>query len=311
MSDTPYQIYDMTEHIPLQTLLDFTDFITSDHWLEGVPGGFLTNSPKRKVNAFGNGGYDTTYWTAQMKSASVTLHTRPNPLPPSFLAMIPHLKDLFKLSHPDAQITDDTFSIGVCNYYTEPDMYIAAHTDDNVWYPKECSAGTVFASITLYPHGQPDEPHFSRFQIHHNGKWHQVNLPHNSVMIMPSNIQHRVQPFLKSKTNHFKPRINVTFRSTFPKKIDPLMHLMAISNHARYYCIPHAITIPSSSGAEIDEILDAYINFCDKYNQPFDLHIRDRDRKTMIQKYRNLHYPPFRITNNMVTEVFETILQQK
>lgn len=74
MSDIPNSaIYDMATHIPPKVLKDFTDFITSDHWLEGVPGGFLTNSPKRKVHAFGNSGYETTHWTAQMKSASVQI----------------------------------------------------------------------------------------------------------------------------------------------------------------------------------------------------------------------------------------------
>ena len=60
-------LYDMEKNIPADVLQEFSDFMVTDHWLEGVPGGFLTNSPKRKVNAFGNGGYDTTYWTAQMR----------------------------------------------------------------------------------------------------------------------------------------------------------------------------------------------------------------------------------------------------
>ena len=35
------------------------------------------------------------------------------------------------------------------------------------------------------------------------GHWVQLDLPHNSVMIMPSNIQHRVQPFKKKDYNYF------------------------------------------------------------------------------------------------------------
>lgn len=124
---TSHAIYDMTQTIPSDVLDNFTKFIKTDHWLQGVPGGFLTNSPKRKVHAFGNGGYDTTYWTAQMKSSKATLHTKPNPLPQSFKDMIPHLKKLFLKTHPDAQLTDDTFTIGVCNYYTEPDIHCSTH----------------------------------------------------------------------------------------------------------------------------------------------------------------------------------------
>ena len=48
--------------------------------------------------------------------------------------MIPHLKKLFVSSSYDVQLTSETFSIGVCNYYSDPDMYIAAHTDDQIWY---------------------------------------------------------------------------------------------------------------------------------------------------------------------------------
>ena len=302
-------IYDMTTHIPKDVLTNFTNFITSDHWLEGVPGGFLTNSPKRKVHAFGNSGYETTHWTAQMKSASVTLHTHPNPLPESFKAISTHLKKLFKKTHPDAQLTDDTFSIGVCNYYTEPDMYIAAHTDDNPWYPEECRAGNVFASITLYPDGESEQ--YARFQVKVDGKWEQVDLPHNSVMIMPSSLEHRVQPFAKRNYKHFKPRINVTFRSVFPKEVNPLMNFMAVANHARYYCIPYAITFPYSKDVEgIDDIIEAYITFCDKYGKSFDVDIRDRDRKALVKKYRELSYPDFKVSNNMVPEAFETVLRE-
>ena len=71
------------------------------------------------------------------------------------------------------------------------------------------------------------------------------------------------------------------------------------------------MTIPSNINQESEIILTAYINFCDKYNKTFDVHIRDRHRKKLIQQYRNLPYPPFKITNNMVPELFETILREK
>ena len=306
---TSHKIYDMTKTIPSDVLDNFTKFITTDHWLDKVPGGFLTNSPKRKVHAFGNGGYDTTYWTAQMKSSKATLHTKPNPLPQSFKDMIPYLKTLFLKTYPDAQLTDDTFTIGVCNYYTEPDMYIAAHTDDNVWYPKECKAGNVFASITLYPEGEPEQGKFGRFQINEGDGWKQIDLRHNSVMIMPSSIEHRVQPFKKKDYKYYKPRINVTFRSVYPKDVNPLMNMMAISNHARYYCIPHAVTFQSDIDQDTRQIIiDTYSSFCKKYNKIFEVNERDRNRKSLIGIYRKLGYPNFRITNNMVAETFETLI---
>jgi len=39
------------------------------------------------------------------------------------------------------------------------------------------------------------------------------------------------------------------------------------------------------------------------------VHIKDRDRKSMIQKYRSFNFPHFRVTNNMVTELFEIALK--
>lgn len=296
----------MKEKIPTEILNNFCTFITTDHWLQGVPGGFCSNSPKRLVNAFGHGGYDTTYWTAKISCNKVTLHSKPNPLPQSFKDMIPYLKTLFKQSYPDATLTDDTFSIGVCNYYTEPDMYIAAHTDDNVWYPTECSAGPVFASITLYPKGEPTHQKFARFQIKENDTWKQVDLPDKSVMIMRSGIEHRVQKYKKCDYKHFKPRINVTFRSVYPKKVNPVMNAMAISNHARYYCMPIAITFPKNfCETTKKDIIDVYTRFASKYGHKVNVFIKDRDRKQNITTYRSYHYPNFRITNNMVAELFE------
>jgi len=303
-------IYDMKDKIPTEILDNFCKFITGNHWLQGVPGGFCSNSPKRLVNAFGNGDYDTTHWTGKISYNKVTLHTKPNPLPKCFSDMIPHLNKLFVHSYPDAQLTPGTFSIGVCNFYTDPDMYIAAHTDDNVWYPSECSAGPVFASLTLYPEGEPTNNKFARFQIKEEGEWKQVDLPDKSVMIMPSSIEHRVQKYKKCDYKHFKPRINVTFRSVYPKKVNPLMNAMAISNHARYYCIPVAITFPTNfCESTKQEIITIYKNFASKYGKKIDVHIKDRDRKSMIQKYRSFNFPHFRVTNNMVTELFEIALK--
>lgn len=302
-------IYNLINEIPENIVNNFCDFIKSDHWLEGVPGGFNTNTPKRKVNAFGSGDYKETHWTAKISANKVSLHSKPNPFPESFKDMIPYLKKIFKKTYSDAEMTEGTFSIGVCNYYTQPDMHIAAHTDDNIWYPSECDVGPVFASITLYPEGEPDPEHFARFQIKEDGVWRQINLSDKSVMIMPSCIEHRVLKHKKSQIPYFKPRINVTFRSTYPKKENPLMHLMAISNHARYYCMPIGITFPSNfCHKEMQVICHIYERFCKKYKTEFSIHIKDRNRSDIIQQYRKLDVPKFKITNNMVYELFEQLL---
>ena len=295
----------MNSYIPKNTLQNFCKFFNNHKWLQGVPGGFCTNSPKRLVSAFGDGGYDLTHWTAKMSASSVTLHTKPNKMPQPFVDMIPHLKKLFIKTFPSAKCTDSTFSIGICNFYTEPDMYIAAHTDDNIWYPRECDKGPVFASITLYPEGQPDNNKLARFQIKSENGWEQIDLPDQSVMIMPSNIMHRVQPYKKCDIQYFKPRINITFRSTYQKNHNPLLHKLAISNHARYYCIPHSITFPTTFDKTTkQQIIQYYQDFCNKYNQKFIINTKDRDRTTLIKLYRSKGYNMPRITNNMVAETF-------
>ena len=296
----------MNKVIPHKILDDFCDFFETHTWLQGVPGGFCTNSPKRLVTAFGDGGYDTTHWTAKVSASSVTLHTKPNKMPDQFSAMIPYLKTVFKDTFPSAVFTDSTFSIAICNYYTEPDMYIAAHTDDNVWYPRECDQGPVFASLTLYPKGEPKQ--LARFQIKKDDTWEQVNLPHRSLMIMPSHIMHRVQPYKKRDIPFFKPRINITFRSTYQKTDNPLLHKLAISNHARYYSVPNSITFPTKFNEQTKkEIIDCYRQFCQKYNQKFIVQTRDRDRSSLIKVYRQKGYMMPRISNNMVAETFENL----
>ena len=302
------KIYDMQKEIPLKIIDNFCNFMKSDHWLYGVPGGFCSNFPKRKVNAFGDGGYTETHWTAKMNANNVTLHSKPNKFPQCFKDICPYLKKLFLKTYSDAKITEETFSIGVCNYYTEPDMYISAHKDDNKWYPNECEEGPVFASITLYPDGEPNKEHFCRFQIKEKGIWKQINLPDKSVLIMPSNIEHRVLKHKKSQIPFFKPRINVTFRSVYPKKINPLMNLMAISNHARYYCMPIRITFPPDYD-NIQEICHFYEKFCKKNNRKLKIDIKERDRSNLIKQYKKLNYPKFKITNNMVAELFEDIIK--
>ena len=300
----------------------FEEFLKNDMWLEGIPGGFVTNSPKRQVNAYGDGtsynnnkqvveeGWDKTYWTAKMSQNNITLESKPKSLPQEFLNLVPKLRKLFKVSYEDANITPNTFNIGVCNYYTKPDMYIAAHTDDNVWYPRECGEGPVFASITLYPHGTPEK--LARFQVKEDGKWIDVPLKHRTVLIMPSNIEHRVLKYKKSDEKYFKPRINITFRSTYSRKENVLMNAMAVSNHTRYYGTPSKLIFPDGMDLEIArDILEPYVEFCEKYKFVLSVQVYKKDktkfRKRWIQTFKDNNSIKFKIMNNMVGELFRML----
>jgi len=318
---------------PVRNTIDFSElvgdttqfckFIYGTEWFQGIPGGFVTNTPKRFVTTFGDGspinaagklygkGWDKTFWTAKMNRSNVSLHTKTKKLPDIFSKVVPQLRLKFKELYPDAVITDNTFSISVCNYYNEPDMVIAAHTDDNVWYPSECSKGSLFASFTFYPYGEPEnEQDFARFQIKQDGKWQDVILKHNSVLFMPSNIEHRVLAYKKSNYSKFKPRVNITFRSTYTRKHNPLMNYMAVANHTRYYRIPYAISYPDTIDRSIiTDIVSAYniIAVKYKYNKlkriKYDTTSHAAKRKELILLYRT-KFNDFKVTSNMVTETF-------
>lgn len=323
-------LFPLARHLPADTLQAFRDYLYGAQWYYGAPGGFVTNHPKRQVTAFGNGapidssgrvgesGWPVTYWTAKMSASQVSLHTRPEPMPQPLADIVPALRQMFQKAMPGAQLTDYSLSIAVCNYYTDPDMNIAAHTDDNPWYPEECEAGPVFASITLYPEGEPEsESDYARFQIQHQGKWVPVMLPHESVLIMPSGTPHRVLAHSKSQRGNFRPRINLTFRSVFPKSVNPLMNAMAVANHTRYYRIPHAISYPDDVSAEvIRPILEAYNRFAVHHGAstlqvhacPGGKQARTQARREQIAHYKT-HWGNIRPTTNMVLELFQMVNQ--
>ena len=275
-------IFNLQDVLDSKQLADLHDWLSTSQWYNNIPGGFVTNFPKRMVNAYGNGaginqlgeftsnGWPQTYWTAKMSQSNITLETATEPIPDKLRQIIPNIRNLFKQVFPEANLTDNTFNIAVCNYYTDPNMTICAHTDDNVWYPIEDKVGPVFASFTFYPHGEPTrEDAFARFQIKQDGKWTPVKLPHNSVMIMPSNIEHRVLAHTKKCRPYFKPRINITLRSTFPIDVNPLMNAMATANHSRYYKLPRAIYMPNDISEDSTRIiLDSYNRLLAQYGKP-------------------------------------------
>ena len=325
------EIFKLSDHVPPQTLSNFYSYMTDCNWNYGIPGGFVTNCPKRKVNAYGNGcainekgdlvGYSwpQTFWTAKMSQANIVLETPTQPLPTPLSKLVPTLRELFIKVYPDAQISEHTFSIAVCNNYTEPDMYIAAHTDDNQWYPTECEAGPIFASLTLYPDGQPQElSDYARFQIKRDttSNWETLFLEHGSVLIMPSGTLHRVQPATRKGRVGFRPRINITFRSTYPLSQNPLMNAMAVANHTRYYRIPKAIHYPETM-CEV-----TLLTIWDAYNQLALAHGSSEvelyptnviDRAALKQKYLSITEckrqgrPP--MGTNMVSPLIEMAYQ--
>lgn len=313
----------MNDNIEANKLDKFVKTVENSVWYQGNPGGFVTNSPKRQVNAYGDGssysndcdistnGWPYTCWTAKMSQNNITLVSKPEKLPQEFVDIIPDLRSLFKQTFVDANISDNTFVMCVCNLYSDPDHYIAAHTDDNTWYPVECDQGPVFASVTLYPQGEPKK--LARFQIKKDNVWTDIELKHKSVMIMPSNIEHRVMKYKNCDRQYFKPRINITFRSIYSKKENPLMNAMAVSNHTRYYGKPIELIFPHTIDKQTKhDIKQAYVSFCNKYNLDIKVKICKEDkgayRQKYMNKYKKMGYKDFRITNNMVGELFKMII---
>ena len=320
--------YNLSDYFSADMLKDFRDVVYNIKWYSGAPGGFITNSPKRKVIAYGDGssinsdgklcipGMKECYWTAGINYSNCTLCTKPLVMPDIFVKFVPQLRELFLNAYPDAIITDNTFSIAVCNYYCKPDMYIAAHTDGQDWYPTDTDDGAIFASITLYPEGEPDNDSYARFQMKPNNKWESVKLCHESLLIMSSNILHRVMPHLKSQHKYFKPRINITFRTIATKKSDPLLHSMGVSNHMRYYGIPSTIIFPEDCLDSIKEkLLFAYNTFAISHNFPemkvifsTNKKLRTEQRRVLIKQCRKHNLITTRLNNNIVIELLKYLL---
>jgi hypothetical protein len=326
-------IFSLKTLLPKDIYNNLHDWLETIEWYEKIPGGFVTNSPKRQVAAFGTGGaidddgkildngWVSAFWTAKINQNNVSLETPTIAMPDALCGLIPTCRWIFKLLHPDAELTNNTFTIAVCNYYSDPDMNIAAHTDANPWYPIEDeTVGPVFASLTFYPEGPPDkDEHFARFQIKKKGKWTPLKLPDDSLMIMASNIEHRVLSHTKKQRPYFKPRINITLRSTFPITKNPLMNAMATSNHSRYYRPPSRIFYPNDiDSSSIREIINYYQIFLSNYNKKLELvkldqtaSIRSINKKTKHNRYSKLitrlNLLEYRVSPNITSEILEMV----
>lgn len=333
---SPMHIYHLADHLPESSIQALESCISRIPWFQGIPGGFIHNSPNRKVYTYGDGGaihengavspgWSRTHWTAKITRRNATLTSKPQPLPSAMAAVIPTLRRLFSRHYPDAQCTPYTFNIAVCNYYTERDMRIAAHRDDNAWYPHETPDGPVFASLTLYPRTRPAcREELGRFQIRRGGAWEQVDLDHGSLMVMSSRLEHRVQPQIKKRAFH--PRINITFRSSYPLGVNPLMNLMAVSNHTRYYGIPIELRLETETPSQTEthsqdaDIVEAFVKFnrtqgLDRLKVEYRT-LEPRLRGELLRRVHSRYYGVGfggrrpRVTPNMVAETVERVIME-
>ena len=308
-------------------------FLKTSPWNYKLPGGFGTNFPQRKVNTYGDGRYITdsgtlkgsywksTFWTAKQTQNDVTLETKTSPIPNQLCCIIPKLRNYLKNIFPSDHITNYTFNIAVCNNYTDPNMNIAGHTDDDYWYPKEVENRPMFVSLSFYLDGTPvNDSSYSRFQVKIDNKWTDVKLEDNSVLFMSSDIHHRVLPYKKKDIQYFKPRINITLRSTYPINKNPLLHNICVANHTRYYRTPYAIiSHPTIEQSKLDDILSNYNHFLQKNNyEPLNSfqssgHSTKKKKqlvecyKSYIQKYNLDNITVFK--SNMVIETLVSVIQ--
>jgi len=319
-----YHIADLNDIISTQQLYNLRKFIKNMKWNYKIPGGFLTNSPQRKVNTFGDGkfiddngnlkghGWSDTFWTSKQTQNNVSLQTKTAELPASLISIIPKLRTYLRKLQPNNTINLHSFNIAVCNNYTDPYMNIAPHTDDNFWYPKEVNNRPLFISLSFYLDGTPiKDEYYSRFQIKINDKWIDIKLNDNSVLFMNSDIYHRVLKHKKNTYKYFKPRINITLRSTYPININPLLHNICIANHTRYYRNPYCIISDNSiDKSKINDLLDKYNIFCknNQYDFIFHKYLKNHNNKAFfINLYYKLCYqnniiPYKNIKNNIVSE---------
>lgn len=314
--------------IDTEKLNNLREFLKNMKWNYKVPGGFVTNYPQRKVNTFGNGQgididgnlighkWESTCWTAKQTQNDVTLKTSVEALPEELSKIVPEIKNYLHSVLPEVRMNDYTFSIGVCNHYTEPDMTIAAHTDDQEWYPVEVENKPMFVSLTFYLDGKPSEnKYYSRFQLKKNEKWEDVKLEDNSILFMNSSIPHRVLKHKKKDEKFFRPRINITLRSTFDPKINPLMNYMSVANHSRYYRQPLELIVAENFDiSKINDMVECYNNFCKENNyEPIKISINKLHniKNNLKIKYNNYikknNLDSVKYKCNMVTEALQDV----
>tara|TARA_B100001175_G_C19471416_1_gene621964 strand:+ start:203 stop:1210 length:1008 start_codon:yes stop_codon:yes gene_type:complete len=328
-----YLLESLDNIVDKSVITDLRNFLKESKWNYKVPGGLGTNYPQRFVNTYGDGRYVTnkgnlkgsywssTYWTAQQTQNNISLETKTESLPKELCNIIPNLRDYLYKKFPINSMSKYTFNIAVCNQYNEPSMNISGHTDDDYWYPKEIENRPMFVSLSFYLDGTPvRDCHYSRFQIKINDKWTDIKLDDNSVLFMSSDIPHRVLSYKKKDYKYFKPRINITLRSTYSIHKNPLLHNICVANHSRYYRCPYAlISNPDIDNQKLIDVLDNYNKFCSDNNYPLIISKQSKEHSTITKKkcidlYKNfiLKYNLDNIVyfkSNMVVETLYCVIE--
>lgn len=241
-----YQLYDFTEWHKFLKIPhgDFCQLVRKFDWKRGLPGGWLVYAPPREVTAYGDGAlyddegragkkrYNYTAWRASIPASYCTSVVKTAPLPKKFITSGIMKAMRHFLTQNDVMVTNATCTGMWCNYYSDANDNIAAHTDDEDYYVRNKGEDTVFVSLTLYEDEDFGEHDLARFQIKKEGKWIDIMLPHLSLLIMNGSCEHRV---LKPYKNKFRPRYNITFRSPVSYHIDIIKNYRFFSNFGRYY----------------------------------------------------------------------------
>ena len=315
------QLSDFMDAAAINALVDKT---TNMQWNKSVPGGFIHNTPQRHVNSFGDGsGYNANnscvgdatpagYWTAAVHQSDCTLVTDVERLPDWLQQFGLQARSIASKKY-NITMSDHSFNLAVCNFYTSCKHEIAAHTDDNEWYTKDLPDGPMFASLTLYPSKKPTSPsEYARFELYIDGEWINKALPHASLLLMPSCIPHRVRPASKDMCQ----RINITLRSVPSMKDDPYNCIRGVSNHARYYRLPRHLIFPTDKHTDghVDDIIKAFNTCLHAHKRP-SLTVTLSQTKAIRKKHRTettnsikKHIPSLRLQGNVVNELLSITL---
>lgn len=326
------RFFDLIHIVKLDAFMSASEILTLEreasnmHWNQGIPGGFIHNTPQRLVNAFGDGsGYDDNsssighswkngYWTAAVHQSDVTLVTPTEQIPLWLQKLGIHCRNVASDKY-NISMSTHSFNLAVCNMYSEQNHEIAAHTDDNEWYAKDLPEGPMFASLTLYPTTKPKSvEEYARFEVFIDNQWHHFALPHASILLMPSCIPHRVRP--AGKVVH--PRINVTLRSVPSVESDPFNSLRGVSNHARYYRLPKKMLIPKDKevAGHVQALKDAF-DKCATNNGRSMFNVitlaatrtdRKKERAHLTSQMKKTGRMTSKLKGNVVSEVLKKVL---
>lgn len=225
------------------------------NWSRGLPGGWLTYGPPRKVTAYGDGSLYTdegkkhgqcwkkTAWSASVPYSNSTAVTKTQAIPSSFLrtGILKNVRDA--LREYGASAGDHSCTGLWCNYYDKPTDMISAHKDDENYYERNYENQPLFVSLTLYEDQSTQIKDLARFQIKKGDKWHDVNLPHLSLLVMSGGVEHRV---LKPRGGKFRKRFNITFRTPIKREDDIIKNFRFFSNFGRYYLPTFMLYVPAN-----------------------------------------------------------------